>query len=454
MKVACILLAAGKGKRMGSELPKVVLPLCGVPMILYQLNNLKKLKFQTFVVVGHKREEVERVIPVNGVKIVVQKEQLGTADAVRAAMSVVDEFSHLLILSGDTPMIKLSTVRKLVKTAKEGYDCVFLAGEMENPKGYGRVIRKNGIPVAIKEERHLDSKERKIKEVNMGAYILKGEALSFALSKVKKNEESGEYYLTDVIEILHKNGFKITTVSPECWWEGIGVNTPRDLYLLTSIAYREGVRNAVRRGAIILNEDATYISPFSVVKNAIIHPFVRIDGMSKIDDGVEIEEGCIIVDTVIKKNSKIKAYSVIEKSIISENVQVGPFARLREGTVLKSGSKIGNFVEVKKSVIGENVKAQHLAYIGDAEVGEGTNIGAGTITCNFDGFKKNKTYIGKNVFVGSDVQFIAPVKIGDYAWIGAGSTITKDVPPYALGISRAEQKNIENYARRKKKCAE
>jgi bifunctional UDP-N-acetylglucosamine pyrophosphorylase/glucosamine-1-phosphate N-acetyltransferase len=454
MKVACVLLAAGKGKRMGSDLPKVILPLCGVPIIFYQLNNLKKLKIPIFVVLGHKREEVERIIPADEVKIVVQKEQLGTAHAVKTAMPAVEEFSHLLILSGDTPMIKSSTIKKLINTAKEGYDCVFLAGEMENPDGYGRVIRKNGFPVAIKEDRHLDSKERKIKEVNMGAYLLRREALSFALSKVKKNEESGEYYLTDVVEILYKNGFKITTVSPSCWWEGVGVNTPYDFYLLTSIAYREGVKNAVRRGAIVLNPDVTYISPFSIVKKAIIRPFVRIDGMSKIENGVEIEEGCIIVDTVIKRNSKIKAYSVIEKSIIAENVSAGPFARLREGTVLKTGSKIGNFVEVKKSIIGENVKAQHLAYIGDAEVGEGTNIGAGTITCNFDGFKKNKTYIGKNVFVGSDVQFIAPVKIGDYAWIGAGSTITKDVPPYALGISRAEQKNIEGYAKRKKRCVE
>jgi bifunctional UDP-N-acetylglucosamine pyrophosphorylase/glucosamine-1-phosphate N-acetyltransferase len=454
MKIAGIVLAAGKGKRMGSELPKVVLPLCGVPMILYQLNNLKKLKVQTFIVLGHKKEEVERIIPGNEVKIVVQKEQLGTADAVRTVIPFVGGFSHLLILSGDTPMIKLPTIKKLIRAAEDGYDCVFLSGEMENPKGYGRVIRKDGIPAEIKEDRHLVPKERKIKEVNMGAYIIKREALSFAISKVKRNPSSGEYYLTDIIEILYKNGFKITTVSPACWWEGVGVNTPHDLYLLTVIAYREGVRNAVRRGAIILNEDATYISPLSVIKRAIIHPFVRIDGMSKIDNGVEIEEGCIIADTVIKKNSKIKAYSVIEKSIIAENVSAGPFARLREGTILKTGSKIGNFVEVKKSIIGKNVKAQHLSYIGDAEVGEGTNIGAGTITCNFDGFKKNKTYIGKNVFVGSDVQFVAPVRIGDSAWIGAGSTITKDVPPYALGISRAEQKNIKNYAKRKKRCAE
>jgi len=454
MKIAGVILAAGKGKRMGSELPKVVLPLCGVPMVLYQLKNLKKLNIQTFVVLGHKKEEVEKVIPVNELKIVVQKEQLGTADAVRAALPLANNFSHILILSGDTPLIKISTIKKLIKTAENGYDCVFLSGDMENPKGYGRVIRKNGAPVVIKEDRHLDSKERKIKEVNMGAYIVKKEALSFAISKVKKNPDSGEYYLTDVIEILYKNGFKITTVSPECWWEGIGVNTPQDLFLITTIAYREGVRNAVKSGSIILNEDTTYISPFSIVRGAIIHPFVRIDGISKIDRGVEIEEGCIIVDTIIRKNSKIKAHSIIEKSIIDENVNVGPFARLREGTVLKNGSKIGNFVEVKNSVIGKNVKAQHLAYIGDAEVGEGTNIGAGTITCNFDGFKKNKTYIGKNVFVGSDVQFVAPVKIGDSAWIGAGSTITKDVPPYALGISRAEQKNIENYAKRKKKCAE
>lgn len=454
MKVGGIVLAAGKGKRMKSEVPKVAIPICGIPMVIYQIHNLKRLKMPIFLVVGHKREEIEKVVDGKGVKIVLQKEQLGTADAVRSALPDTEGFTHLLILSGDTPLIKFSTIKKLLKTAEEGYGCVFLSGEMEKAKGYGRVVRKDGIPIAIKEEKHLSPSERKIKEVNMGAYILKKEALSYAIQKVKMNEESGEYYFTDLIEILYKKGTKIKTISPECWWEGIGVNTPQELSLATAIAYKEGVKKAIRMGSIILNQDITYISPLSEVKDAIVHPLVRIDGICKIEKGVKIEEGCIIVDTIIKKNSTIKPYSIIEKSFIMENVNVGPFARLREGTVLKNGAKIGNFVEVKKSLIGKDVKAQHLSYIGDAYVGEGTNIGAGTITCNFDGFKKNKTYIGKKVFVGSDVQFVAPVRIGDSAWIGAGSTITKDVPPYALGISRSQQRNISDYSKRKKGCAE
>lgn len=454
MKVAGVILAAGKGKRMGTDIPKVLIPVCGIPMIVYPAYNLKKLRIPVFVVVGHKREEVQKTIEGKGVKFLIQKEQKGTADAVRCALKELKGFTHLLVLYGDNPLLRASTIKRLLKKAEEGYDCVFLTGEIDSPDGYGRVIRKNGYPVAVKEDAHLTGDERKIKEVNMGTYIFRKAALEEAIRLVRKNPHSGEFYLTDVIEILHRWGLKLSTISPDEPFEGIGVNTPSDLLRVTELAYREGNRKAKENGSLLLRDDLIFISPLSEIKRATIHPGVRIDGICRIEEGTKIEEGCIIMDSIVKKGAQIKPYSILEKAVVGENVSVGPFARLREGTVLKRGSRIGNFVEVKKSIIGEGVKAQHLSYIGDAWVGKETNIGAGTITCNFDGFKKNRTYIGKNVFVGSDVQFVAPVRIGDGAWIGAGSTITKDVPPYALGISRAEQRNIKDYAKRKKRCAE
>lgn len=450
MKYGALILAAGKSKRMRIGIPKVLLPICGMYAIESIIYAVKKLGIKPFIVLGYRSNEVKRVIG-EEYETIFQDEQKGNAHAVYIAMEKLQRYDRVFILYGDVPLIEPRTLRKMLSI---NGDCVLLTKEIANPKGYGRIIRKNGRVFAIREEIHLNSRERKIREVNLGVYLLSYRVLKEHLPVImRKKEKEGEYYLTNIVELIAKSGGEVNTVSPSYEWEGCGMNTPSEYVSIINIAYKSGKDKALKNGCAILGEDV-FISPFSKVREAIIHNNVRIDGVCKIQKGVIIEEGCIIKDAIIKRGVHIRPYSVIEGAVIGEDCVIGPFARLREGTRLKRGAKIGNFVEVKKSIIEEEVKAQHLSYIGDAFVGKGTNIGAGTITCNYDGFKKHKTYIGEKVFVGSDVQFVAPVKIGKCAWIGAGSTITKDVPAYALGITRTEQKNIKDYAKRKKKCAE
>lgn len=449
MRYGALILAAGKSRRMQMEFPKVLLPVCGIPAIKVLVQTVKKLGINPVIVIGYKGDEVKKVIG-DECETVEQSEQLGNAHAVYIGMDKVRDYDKLFILYGDVPLIEVRTLKKMISA---GGDCVILTKEIEDPRGYGRIIRENGRVLEIKEEKYLTPSQRKIKEVNLGVYLISYRLLEKYLPVIMRERKDGEYYLTDIVKLIVEDGGDVKALSPLYEWEGMGMNTPSEYALLLNTAYKVGREMALKRGCSILGEDVL-ISPFSKVEGVIIYNGVRIDGRCKIERGVIIEDGCIIKDTVIKRGTHIKPYSVIEGAVIGENCVIGPFARLREGTRLKRNVKIGNFVEIKKSSIGEGVKAQHLSYIGDAFVGRGTNIGAGTITCNYDGFKKQKTYIGENVFVGSDVQFVAPVKVGKCAWIGAGSTITKNVPPYALGITRAEQKNIKDYAKRKKRCAE
>ncbi|NPA15381.1 MAG: UDP-N-acetylglucosamine diphosphorylase/glucosamine-1-phosphate N-acetyltransferase [Deferribacteres bacterium] len=453
--VSAVVLAAGLGTRMKSRLPKVMHRLGRKTLIECVLDTAFSEADEVVVVTGYRRELVEDFLRKRypSVKFAVQHEQLGTAHAVKSALPEV-EGDVVIIMPGDMPFVRRESLRRLVEALDEGFAGAVLVAELSEPAGYGRVVEKNGCVLKIVEEADATEEEKRIKRVNTGVYAFKKDLLEKALDKVKNDNRKGEYYLTDVVEILSSSGYKIKAVEA-VRREGMGINSRRQL----AEAYRERCREKayqlMEQGVTILSPENTFIDEdVEVGIDTVIHPFVFIEGKTVIGEGCEIKPFSVIRDSRISDNVVINEHSVIEGAVVDEGVSIGPFARIRPETRLMKGSKIGNFVEVKKSVIGENSKANHLAYIGDAEVGSGVNIGAGTITCNYDGVKKHKTVIEDGVFIGSDTQLVAPVRVGKGALIGAGSTITKDVPPDSLAITRAPMKvlkgrGIEDYRKRK-----
>jgi len=455
-KIITIILAAGLGKRMKSGLAKVLHPVAGIPMILYPVKVAEEISSERIiVVVGHQADRVKDVLSGRDVEIVQQVEQKGTADAVRLAMDSLKGYKGMLVvLCGDVPLITPKTISGLISAHRDrGAIMTVLTTEVVDPSGYGRIVRSSdGSILRIVEERDADNEIKKIKEINSGTYVFDSLFLSEVLREIKSENAQREFYLTDSIETGLKKGFKVYAYKTIEREEIIGINSRNELAMADIIMRRRINNRHMLNGVTMINPDNTYVGmDVSIGQDVTIYPGATIEGNTTIGSRSVIYPNSRIVNSQIGSDVNIKDSSVIEESRIGDGSQVGPFAHLRPGTILDKNVRIGNYVELKKAFMGEGSKANHLTYLGDAEIGSDVNIGAGTITCNYDGKKKHRTTIGDGVFVGSDVQFVAPVKIGEGAFIAAGSTVTKDVPPGSLAISRVEQKNMEGWVEKRKK---
>ena len=424
---------------MKSDLPKVLHPLGGRPILSYSLETAKSLRPKKIVViVGHKSQLVKEAFRKEKVAFTLQAKQLGTAHAVLCGLSPLKGFRGLLfILYGDVPLVRPETLRSMeTLLLKEDASLVLLTARMGNPTGYGRVVRNGqGEVERIVEEKEAEGWEKEIKEINSGIYLARLENLRAPLSRVRKSIAKGEYYLTDLIEGLIAEGKNVVSVTVDNSTEVMGINTRRELARADRELQRRLRDRWMEAGGTMIQPGSIRIDAEVVLEaDAILHPGVIITGASKIG-----------------RRAEIFPYSVIEESRVGEGARIGPFAHLRPGSRVDAGAHVGNFVELKKTHLGAGAKANHLAYLGDTDVGARANVGAGTITCNYDGFHKYRTVIGEEAFIGSDTQLVAPVKVGRRSWVGAGTTVTKDVPNGALAVSRVQQRNIPGYDAKKRK---
>ena len=456
MKIGAIILGAGQGTRMKSEIPKVMHQVGFLPMIDYPVEASLNLGCSpVVVVVGYKKEMVEAHLREkygSGVVFAYQEEQLGTADAVRRGEPLLRDVDSVLILYGDVPLIREELLKRLIEIHKAHTPLIsMVVSEVDDPKGYGRIIRDEaGMIVAIREDKDCSEKERKIKEINPGIYVIDKEFLYSNLSRIDNLNMQREFYLTDLIEIASKES-EIKWIKEDFAYL-LGVNTRVELEIANKVIFRRNCERWMEKGVTILDRDSVLLSSeiLDIGKDTVIEPNVTIKGKSKIGKNVYIERGAIIEDSTVEDNVRIRAYSIIEESHIKEGAQIGPFARLRPKSVVGVKAKVGNFVELKKTILGDGSKANHLSYLGDGIIGKNVNIGAGTIFCNYDGFGKYQTILEDEVFVGSDSQLVAPVKIGKGTYIGTGSTVTEDAPSDSLVIARARQVTKEGYAKRLK----
>lgn len=455
-KFLALILAAGKGTRFKSERIKLLHPLLGRSMLQIVVDSVLGLNPEkVHVVVGYQKEEVMREIRSKRVNYVIQPKQLGTAHAVLAAKSVFQNEleKDVLIINGDLPLIRLETLRPFLKVhKKEQNSLTFITAELDNPEGFGRVIFTDDKRIKIVEERDATPAQRKIKESNVGIYLFKIKDLLQTLPKISNQNKKGEYYITDIIEILVQQGKKVRPYKCAQKEEIIGVNDRYELALATDVLRKRKIRALSENGVTVYDPSTTWIDwNVKIGRDTVIYSSVIIEKNSRIGEQCILYPFVHIINSKLGNYVKVLSSTVIEESIIEDRVQVGPFSRLRPKTYLKKGARVGNFVEMKNTVFGESSKAGHLTYLGDTEVEENVNIGAGTITCNYDGIKKHKTLIKAGAFIGSGTELVAPVKIGKNAYIGAGSTITKDVPSEALAVSRSRQVEKLGWARGRKR---
>jgi len=453
--LAVVILAAGKGTRLKSSLAKVLHRAGGRSLVEHVVGASAPLKpRKTVVVVGYQAEQVSAVVEPLETESVLQQPQHGTGHAMQVARRALGAAKLALVLPGDAPLIRTGTLRSMIAAHRSANAAAtILSAVVSDPSGYGRVLRKSETTVqAIVEESQLTDEQRDLNEINSSIYCFTLEKLWPALAQVKPNNKHRELYLTDAVAVLAtKNETVLAHVAPDPR-EALGCNTRADLAEVDRI-FRE------RKRAELMNEGVSIQLPETVLidpdvtagEDTVLEPAVQLLGHTKIGERCTIRTGSVLSDAVVGNDVTIEPHSVIAQSRLEDNVTVGPFARLRTGTHLKSGSRVGNFVETKKVTVGEGAKVPHLTYLGDASVGSKTNIGAGTITCNYDGFQKHPTTIGKGVFIGSDSTLIAPVRIGDRAYVAAGSTITENVPPDGLGIARGRQINKPRWASRKRR---
>ncbi len=458
MDIKSIILSAGKSKRFKSNIPKVLHKICDKPMIEIIIDNVKKIieEKNIFVVVGHEKEKIISFLEkkYSDLNFVVQEEQKGTAHAVLCCKDKLENYKGwILILCGDMPLIKENTLRDFISNSVEkNIDISFISTTFENPEGFGRVLKdRNGNVLRIVEEKDASYEIKKIKEINTGIYLVKSNILFKLLQDVKSENAQREYYLPDIIEIGLKKGMNVNCYFSENSLEFIGVNTKLQLSQAENILLKWKIEELMLNGVIFIKPETSFIGyDVKIGVDTKIYPGNFITGNTEIGKNCIIGMNNFIKDTIISDNVSVKGFSYIEKAKVSEETQIGPFAHLRPETVIGKKCKVGNFVEVKKSIFEDGVKASHLSYLGDSYIGENTNIGAGTITCNYDGVKKHKTIIGKNVFIGSDTQLVAPVKVGDYTLIAAGTTVTKDVGENYLVHSRTKQQNISEKGMKKR----
>jgi len=451
-KITGVVLAAGKGVRMRSALAKVLHPVAGIPMVSHVIREAREAGAdQLVLVVGHDRDQVMEKLAGPGIQFVVQEEQLGTGHALLQAEPVVSKSDLIMVLCGDTPLLQADSLRRLIdfhKTQKSA--ATVLTARMSDPSGYGRIIRDEaGELIRIVEEKDASQDEKKIDEINSGIYCFDYQVFS-ALKQLTTNNVQGEYYLTDTLVELISKGRRVLALPTANEEDIYGINDRSQLAFAEKKLRQRKCQELMAAGVTIIDPETTYVqSRVTIGQDTIIEPFTMIEGNSVIGERCAIGPGSRIVNSIIGAGTKVDSSRVVE-SEVGDRCDIGPYAYLRPGTILKQGVKIGDFVEIKKSLIGAGSKIPHLSYVGDATLGQNVNVGAGTITCNYDGKNKYPTLIEDGAFIGSNTNLVAPVTIGEKAVTGAGSTITKDVPPFSLGVERAPQKVIDNWQEREK----
>jgi bifunctional UDP-N-acetylglucosamine pyrophosphorylase/glucosamine-1-phosphate N-acetyltransferase len=448
MSLDIVILAAGQGTRMRSALPKVLHPVAGKSMLGHVIDTARKLQPQGIhVVIGHGAEQVRERLAADDLNFVLQTEQLGTGHAVAQALPALSA-ERVLILYGDVPLIEQGTLERLLEKVGD-QQLALLTVDLNDPTGYGRILRDNtGKVLAIVEQKDASPEQRQICEGNTGILAVPGKRLGDWLGRLSNSNAQGEYYLTDVIAMAVADGLLVATEQPLDAMEVQGANDRIQLAELERHYQQRAARQLMAQG-VTLRDPARFDlrGEVTVGRDVLIDINVILEGRVVIEDGVQIGPNCVINNSTLRKGAVVKANSHLEGAEVGEGADCGPFARLRPGAVLGAKAHVGNFVELKNAVLGAGAKAGHLSYLGDAEVGARTNIGAGTITCNYDGANKFKTVLGEDVFIGSNSALVAPVNLGDRATTGAGSVITSDVPADTLAVGRAKQRNIAGWKR-------
>jgi len=451
-------MAAGKGTRLKSKHPKVLHEVGGKPILAHVIAAAQKVvpAKNIFVIVGHEAERVREALAGTGVNFVLQAEQRGTGHALMAARDVLMGYDQVIVLSGDAPLITAETIGKLSDFHAAGKATMtLLSADLDNPFGYGRVIRKGrGAEVeAIVEEKSANSRQKKIREINSGFYAFDAPALYQHIHQLSTANPHGEYYLTDMAEVFHRARRRVAAIKTEDAGEVLGSNTRAEMMMLDARLRLAKCRELLDAGVTVLYPHTCVIdSDVEVGADTVIEPFVQLLGRTKIGSDCQIRSYSVIENSIVGDRVTIKPGTMMEDSRVHADAVIGPYTHMRPGTEVGEGAHVGNFVETKKVKLGKGSKANHLTYLGDAEIGEGVNIGAGTITCNYDGVNKHQTVIEDGVFVGSDSTLVAPVKIGRGAYIAAASCITEDVPADALALGRARQSVKAGWARTKREA--
>lgn len=453
-KLAVVIMAAGKGTRLKSRRPKVLHEIGGKPLLAHVIAAASRVVTpeQIYVVIGHQAERVRAAVAGTGVEFVEQAEQRGTGHAVQCAAGAIAGYESVLVLSGDVPLIRTETIEGLWEFHQgQQAAMTILTAVLEDAAGYGRVLRA-GVDAtevtAIVEQKDLRPEQLELKEINSGIYVFQTKQLLDHLNKLTANNKAGELYLTDMAAVLREAGERVVAVTAPDAAEILGANTIAELAALDQMMRAATAKRLMAEGVTIFRPDTCVIdADVQIAPDTVIEPFVQLLGRTVIGSECRIRSYSVLENCVLGDDVLVRQSCVMVNSTVANGAQIGPFSRLREGTELGENVHIGNFVETKKAVVGRGSKANHLAYVGDAEIGEKTNIGAGVITANYDGVRKSKTKIGSGVFVGSDSILVAPVSVGDGALIGAGSTITRDVPAEALAVGRARQVTKEGWAR-------
>jgi len=450
LNIHTIILAAGQGTRMNTNLPKVMQPLGGQSLISHVIKTAKESSKNITVVVGHEKALLKQHLATIDPQILTadQDEQLGTAHAVKTAAHLIKDGEKVLVLYGDVPLISSRTIAALIDS---GQECTLLSMILTDPTGYGRVVTNDhNQALKIIEQKDASDDERLIQEVFTGILLIDGQLLKSALEDISNQNAANEYYLTDLVEILSAKGVKINCIQANPS-EVMGANNKKELHELESILRNMSSEKLLEQGITLL--DATRVDVRGKVeagKDCSVDVNVIFEGKVNLGNNVTIKSNVVLQDVSIGDNSVIESFSHLSSAIVGSNCNIGPYARLREGSEIGDNAKIGNFVETKKTKLGDGAKANHLAYLGDADIGKKTNVGAGTITCNYDGTSKHKTSIGEESFIGTNASLVAPVNIGKGAYVGAGSVITKDVPDEALAVGRGKQVIKEDWAKNKK----
>lgn len=449
MALQVVILAAGKGTRMRSALPKVMQPLAGKPLLAHVLDASRTLGAERPIVVyGHGGAVVQNAFTNDAIDWVLQAEQKGTGHAVLVALPVLAKEGSTLILYGDVPLLSVSTLQRLLAVCEGKNELGLLTVTLDNPTGYGRIVREAGKVSRIVEQKDASADELLIKEVNTGILCVPNALLHKWLPELRNANSQGEYYLTDLIGMATAEGVAVTAVHPDTPWEVEGVNDKLQLATLERVWQRAQADSLLRAGVTIIDPARVDIRGELVHgQDVLLEPNVQINGRVVLGDGVQVGMGSVLSNCEIAAETIIKPYSIIDSASIGERAQIGPFARIRPGSDLGADVHIGNFVETKATRMGAGSKANHLTYLGDAIIGSGSNIGAGTITCNYDGANKHLTSIGDNVFIGSNNSLVAPVEISSNATTGAGSTITKSVAQATLAVCRAKQITLDGWQR-------
>ncbi|TMO56855.1 bifunctional N-acetylglucosamine-1-phosphate uridyltransferase/glucosamine-1-phosphate acetyltransferase [Pseudoalteromonas aurantia] len=453
MSLNTVILAAGKGTRMRSNLPKVLHPIAGKPMVQHVIDNAVALGARaTNLVFGHGGEQLKKALANNDVNWVLQEEQLGTGHAVAVTTSHIKDDDTVLILYGDVPLTKRSTLERLLSvTPAQGL--AVLTVDLVNPHGYGRMLRENGQLVGIVEQKDASADQLRITEINTGIMAANGKLLKRWLVNLSNDNAQGEYYLTDIVAMAHKDGVEITSAQPDDPMEVEGANNRVQLAALERAFQAWQAETLMLNGATLADPSRVDVRG-SVTTGQDVHIDINVifEGNVTLGNNVVIGPNCVLKDCTIDDGVVVKANTMIEQAQVASGCTLGPFARLRPGAVMEEDSHVGNFVEMKKTRLGKGSKANHLTYLGDTEVGEKVNIGAGTITCNYDGVNKSQTVIGDNAFIGSNSSLVAPVTIGKGATVGAGSVITARVDNEQLAVARSKQRNLSGWQRPVKKA--